>query len=354
MAVQPDQIETAGQRGLSEQSPLPSQDPSPNRLGLEAISKTSFGSPKKPASIPVWIRTVPFFLSAFLFMTGLFAILSPLPLILLAFRTNRKWAYSAILTNFIWVALLMGEISAGLYLVMSVAVSVGLIESLKRYAARPSERRSSGFKVEIAAGLSLGLMALISLGILFYYSHLHHTSPWVEIRTQMHQTVEYLGTQMTGAGMVPASELDDWKERLLVEFPSAAGIFALLIVWMNLILVLRMNPGSIRDRLGLEAGYGRNWRAPEKLIWPTIASGFCLLFIPGLVSDVSLNIFKVVMAVYAIQGLCVLSFFLDVWKAGGLTRTLAFMGSVFVLTPLLLSLGFFDLWFDFRSKIRQT
>jgi hypothetical protein len=60
------------------------------------------------------------------------------------------------------------------------------------------------------------------------------------------------------------------------------------------------------------------------------------------------------MAVYAIQGLSILSFFFDVWNVRGVFRVLAFLAAIFIMMPLLLSLGFFDLWFDFRSKFRQV
>ena len=75
---------------------------------------------------------------------------------------------------------------------------------------------------------------------------------------------------------------------------------------------------------------------------------------PGSVSDVAVNLFRFLMAIYAIQGLSILSFFFDVWNVRGVFRGLAFLAGVLLMMPLLLSLGFFDLWFDFRSKFRQS
>jgi uncharacterized protein YybS (DUF2232 family) len=60
------------------------------------------------------------------------------------------------------------------------------------------------------------------------------------------------------------------------------------------------------------------------------------------------------MAIYAIQGLSILSFFFDVWRLKGVFRALGFVIGVVLMMPLVLSLGFFDLWFDFRSKFRQS
>jgi uncharacterized protein YybS (DUF2232 family) len=72
------------------------------------------------------------------------------------------------------------------------------------------------------------------------------------------------------------------------------------------------------------------------------------------VSDVSLNVFKFLMAIYALQGLSILAFAFDAWRVRGGFRALIYLLAVFFMMPLLLSLGFFDLWFDFRGKFRQS
>jgi len=60
------------------------------------------------------------------------------------------------------------------------------------------------------------------------------------------------------------------------------------------------------------------------------------------------------MAIYTIHGLSILSFFFDLWNVRGIFRAIGFLISVFVMMPLLLSLGFFDLWFDFRAKFTKA
>jgi len=88
--------------------------------------------------------------------------------------------------------------------------------------------------------------------------------------------------------------------------------------------------------------------------WPTIAAGGFLILGKGWPADVALNLFKFLMAIYAIQGLSILGFFFDVWKVRGFLRSGAYVIVVLLMMPLLLGLGFFDLWFDFRSKVRQS
>ncbi len=74
----------------------------------------------------------------------------------------------------------------------------------------------------------------------------------------------------------------------------------------------------------------------------------------GLATDVALNVFKFLMAIYAIHGLSILNYFFDYWKIRGLLKWIGFSFSLFLMMPLILSLGFFDLWFDIRSKFRQS
>jgi hypothetical protein len=90
------------------------------------------------------------------------------------------------------------------------------------------------------------------------------------------------------------------------------------------------------------------------MVWPTILAGATLLTDLGVATDVGRNFFKVFMAIYAIQGLGILSFFMTRWRINKFFRTVGYLVAVLVAMPLLLSLGFFDLWFDFRSKFRQS
>lgn len=96
------------------------------------------------------------------------------------------------------------------------------------------------------------------------------------------------------------------------------------------------------------------WRLPAKLIWLLIGSGFMAFLGVPLVSWVAQNLLLVLLPLYFIQGLAVVSSFLQPrpWP-------LAIKGMIYlallVLSPLPLivtSVGVFDLWIDFR-KIRQ-
>jgi hypothetical protein len=249
------------------------------------------------------------------------------------------------------VYFLGGEISFATYAVFVLAPALALIELLARKKRIDAVAGSALLAITASAGL-----------VILFYAQVHHVHPWAEVKTAVSQFVDYWVKTVSnnpgaGVGTPPIqdpAELEEWKKSLITELPSAVAVVALLIVWANLTLVLRLNPRSLRSRLGLREDFFQNWKAPEWMIWPTIAAGATLLTDLGAVTDVGRNFFKFFMAVYAIQGISILSFFLIRWRVNRFLRTVAYLFTVLMTMPLLLSLGFFDLWFDFRSKFRQS
>lgn len=297
----------------------------------------------KPAVAPGWLRVVPFFLSAFFFLSAIFAVFAPLPLLLLRFRSGRKWSWLAVATNAVIVGFAAGGTSLAIY-----AVFVGVL------AMTMGELVAARRSLEKVAAITFLAMLVCGGVVVGWYSHIHHANPLAEFRQELSQTVDYLQQSVAQGNAVNPADTEEWKKNLLIEFPSAIAVFALILIWANLATLLRVNPGGVRERMGLDPGFVRNWKAPEWLVWPTIATGIFLIVDVGMVSDVSVNVFRFLMAIYAIQGLSILSFFFDVWNVRGIFRGLAFLAAVLLMMPLLLSLGFFDLWFDFRSKFRQV
>ncbi len=300
-------------------------------------------------ALPFWLKVVPFFLSAALFFSGFFSVFAPLPLLVVASRSRRGWAWIAVLTNAALVWSLAGPFSSSLYGVLIGVLALSLPEFLK---ARLSLSKT--------VGLTLLSVLLAGAAALSVYSWVHHFNPLIELRTQvdanLKSLVDSLGPEARSSwfGTEEDASFDDIRKSVMTELPSALGIVVLALVWTNLLLLLRLNPGRIRERVGVEVGFFRGWKAPEWLVWPTILSGVLLIFDVGPVSVVALNVFKFLMAVYALQGLSILGYFFDVWKVRGFFRSVGYVVSLLVMLPLLLSLGFFDLWFDFRSKLRQS
>jgi hypothetical protein len=328
---------------------------SPEPASAGGLSTEPPSARRGPAYIPLWVKAVPFFLSAFLFLSGLFAIFSPIPILFLHFQSGRRYAWLAAATNLLlvtwagnWTSLGGGWTSAAIYGVFVLSLGLSLPEYLR--ARRP---------LDLAAFLALVTMGVTGALWIAADSHFRHVNPWTELRNQTSQLVDTIGTRLNPTvapsdSEEPPATPQELKESLLVEMPSAILVFSLVLIWANVVLLFRLNPSGLRERLGVGPSYFRKWKAPDWLIWPTIGSAFLLITDQGWPSDVALNLFKFLMAIYAIQGLSILSFFFDVWNVRGLLRTLAYLLAVFLMMPLLLLIGVADLWIDFRGKLRQS
>ena len=316
------------------------ENSSPGKSGADGLKR-----------VPAWARWVPFAFSAVLFLSAVFAIFAPLPILFGFFRRGRIFAYTCAATNAGLVALLAGGPSLVLYLIFVVAMALVMAEALE--ATRSVTRAGVASLIGVAFLVGAGLIAQSKTGF----------KPFAQLQAEVMQWTDTLVQSVPSGQSGPLSglpedptpeEITQWKKALLGELPSAVGIFVLILIWTNLSALLRANVGNVRQRLGIRPDFFHACKAPEYLVWPTLVTGAVLIFDFKPVSVVSLNLFKFLMAVYALQGLSVLSFAFTSWNLRGLWRTVAYGVSVFLAMPLLLSVGFFDLWFDFRSRFRQS
>jgi uncharacterized protein YybS (DUF2232 family) len=136
---------------------------------------------------------------------------------------------------------------------------------------------------------------------------------------------------------------------ILQILPALAFAGCAVTVLLNLLLLFRRLPLS-RGNL-LPAGDPKEWKSPELLIWCFIFSGFCLLLLQdGWVKTLFLNLFIVSMIFYFFQGLAIVAYYFHHKNVPvflrGLGYALIFVEQLFML--LVVGLGLFDLWGDFR------
>jgi uncharacterized protein YybS (DUF2232 family) len=95
----------------------------------------------------------------------------------------------------------------------------------------------------------------------------------------------------------------------------------------------------------------REWKGPEPLVWGLIGCGFAL-FVPGLdaLRLVALNFLLLIGACYFAQGLAVIAYFFHKNKVPRFLRGMTYLLIIFqqIFTLLVVGLGLFDLWGDFR------
>lgn len=283
-------------------------------------------------------------LSVALFLSGFGVILAPAPWVLLSARLGSPRACALALAvagaMAAWVSPGWGALFAILVLVPGVLIvpSMRRTRSLERGVLLTLTAMFAAGAAAVwawSAGSGLGLPAFIGR----------------EVESSVATIVQALGER----GAVSGAELEALKTRMLLELPSGLVITLLVSVVVNALLALRLDlRGTRSQRLRLPADFTRSWRAPEWLVWPTLVAGATWLGDFGRVTDAGVNVFRTLMAVYAFVGLSVLAAYFAHWRLRPGLRLLAYALSISFLLPLVLSLGFFDLWFDFRKRIRQS
>ena len=143
---------------------------------------------------------------------------------------------------------------------------------------------------------------------------------------------------------------------LFVQMLPGMIFFALgVVVLINLALLSWQFP-QYRSFF-FEAGDLKEWKSPDHMVWFLLVPSLAL-FLPvgGMVRAVAVNVVFVCTAFYFFHGLAIVAYYFDYKKVPMFFRVLGYLLIVFeqVLTVLVIGLGFFDLWGDFRRLKRRT
>ena len=336
---------------LRPESPAPaSQEDLTQEREKDAPEVKGRPSPKKPRSEPGrqpgWVRVTPLFLSAILFLSGIFSVFCALPLQVLSLQKRWKLLLLSLVLNSAWVILLGGFASFALYAVYGLVPGVLLGWLMGR-----------GTSLTRSLAVTVAGMMTVAGGVVLGVAVYHQVSPFDEVRNQVSVFLRWMEVSLAPEArenLLGGMDPKDWSKAFLHELPSALILFALAQAWLSAVFLLRANPGGILGMKGLKPDLIRNWRVPDLWVWPTIACAVFMVFEIEQVTPWATNAFRVLMGLYALQGLAILGAFLDAWKIRGFLRNAVYVGVLFLMMPLLLSVGFFDQWFDFRKKLRQS
>ncbi len=128
--------------------------------------------------------------------------------------------------------------------------------------------------------------------------------------------------------------------------------FALLVAASSMLLNLRVFwrwAGPQRLAYSLFGDLSR-WSAPEWMVWLLLAGGFGLFIPVSAISDIALNGFICIAAVYFCQGLAIIGFYFQSLAVPSIVRGIIYF-VVFaqpVVAALVCVAGVFDMWIDFR------
>lgn len=146
--------------------------------------------------------------------------------------------------------------------------------------------------------------------------------------------------------------LTDSMERvhyiLMRIMPGLAVSVLLFSAWANLLLTRF----ALRARNITYPDFGRlnQWKAPDALVWAVIGCGLLVLGTKEPLSFAGVNGLILLMLIYLFQGLAVVSYYFESRRVPMFLRMLiyAFLAIQQVFALLIIGLGFFDTWADFR------
>lgn len=129
-------------------------------------------------------------------------------------------------------------------------------------------------------------------------------------------------------------------------FPGILATITISTVWLNMVLANWL----LKKRGAVAWGDLGQWRLPESLVWVFIVSAV-LLFVPGEISTLGLNLMIITGMLYFIQGFEVFNFLCLKWSVPNPVRHLIIFFLViqaygFIMLALL---GLSDIWVDFRK-----
>ncbi len=138
-----------------------------------------------------------------------------------------------------------------------------------------------------------------------------------------------------------------WLARL---FPGIVLAVTAFIIWLNLVLAKHF----IYSRLQHVPPPLQNltlWKAPERLVWIVIFSGFAALYPSQEIKTVAFNVLLVTGVIYFFQGLAIIVYYFSTRKTPGPIRFLVYFFIFFqqLLTIAVATIGFIDDWANFRK-----
>lgn len=286
-------------------------------------------------------RVAPFLLPSLFFQLGFIALISPLPLFILTLKRPVWIGLIAVATNLFTLSAVVSHTE--LALAGFFWFSIGILF--------PFLIKKSG-KIELSLALSYVYLVAIFFASLATLAHQANMEVVEYARSQVSMGLDRLIALQDGLmplkKMIEEEGRDAIFKQFMIELPSGVLMSLLISFWLNLLFASKILPQF------LPSDFWAKFKTPEWLIWLTLVCAALFAFAENAPYYIGLNAFKVLMVLYAFQGLSILSHLLNQYKIYGIGRFLIYGFTILISWPILLSLGFFDLWFDFRTKFGQS
>ena len=296
------------------------------------------------------ITSLIFAISVFLPIIGFFsAMLIPLPVLFYRAKLGRfPGSTVPLLTAVIILAILGGIAIDSLFFIglMFTGLMLGELVELN-------------LSIEKTIGYTCAAVITTGFTVLFLYS-MARDMPLIEmVSVYVLKNLEITLTLYKQMGIPTETihQVENSLERIqyaLVRIvPSLVLVSTLFVSWTSLLFARPI----FRSFALPYPDFGRltTWSTPEKLVWGVIGCGMFLMFPVTGIKLIGLNGMVIFMMIYFLHGIAIVAYFVDKKKFPRIMRTLIYsliaIQQVFAL--LVVGLGFFDLWVNFRKLEKQ-
>lgn len=216
-----------------------------------------------------------------------------------------------------------------------------------------------GWSWDRAALMSVAIVVLGSFLLLVGYANITGTTVSAWIDSYANAQVEQVMALYASAEVEPEKlqELKSIVEQMADYLRYSYAGAAFLVTGLLTLLLLWILTAVQRTDYSIPGIAFATWKAPELLIWPLIAAGFCFAFIEGALRQVSVNLLIAILPVYFLQGMAIVTHYFNRRQVSPVMRWVFYMMMVFLLQPIsmvITSIGVFDLWIDFRKPRVKT
>jgi uncharacterized protein YybS (DUF2232 family) len=273
--------------------------------------------------------------------------LVPQPALSLGFRQGFGWTAVVLLAACVVLTLAGGKEFAYIYGVFSLATAL-LLALLGRL-------RVIEFLVTTVTAAIFGVVGALMLYLFGSWSAMvtDTRAGLLQHMAAALDAYEKMGLSREGFDTL-REQIPRIAESLLQLLPALVFLSLAFVVLINVLLLCRRFPDKRAEWLGDVKL--REWKCPEPLVWALIACGFAL-FVPSveLLDVFAMNFLVVIGACYFAQGIAVIAFFFEKNKVPRFLRGITYALIVLqqILTLLVVGLGLFDLWGDFR-RLRKN
>ena len=286
-------------------------------------------------TVAVYMPIIGFFGSLFL----------PLPILFYRSKLGRK---TGLIVPAVAVAVLF--VLAG-----GISIDVFFFVEMLLLGFLLSELFELNLSIEKTVLYACGGVILTAILVLILYSNLTATGVMSILSTYIAQNLELSIALYRSMGASEdfiqkfSESLDQIQYGLIRIIPSMVTASFLLVTWSNLLMAR-----PILKKRGLffpDFGPLNLWKTPDNLVWGLIGSGG-LLVLPGSVFKIiGLNCLLILLMVYFFQGIAIVSFLFQKKNFPRPLRVFLYSLIAFqqIILLLIIGLGIFDMWLNFRK-----